>query len=207
MRRFSVVVLALLILALLPRDATGSIDEQRARLPPPADCQDTVEGTWLSVQYLARARQWYETTLYVRRASAGATDLAGDIYVHYWIGGPGDAHTPPCRPGGFETSVKQPNARGSLEGLAVSFGATTYTIDKVQCGTSTGIYYPDHFSGTIDTAINEFQSVNNDGHVEINEPVVFRRVSCATSPTNGAAPPSAAPPAYEPPKRGLRCGK
>ena len=32
--------------------------------------------------------------------------------------------------------------------------------------------------GVIDTGLNEFQTQNNDGGRDVNEPYVFRRVSC-----------------------------
>jgi hypothetical protein len=40
------------------------------------------------------------------------------------------------------------------------------------------LYRPDHFTGTIDPAIQEFQSVNNDGGRAVNDPMVFRRIAC-----------------------------
>jgi hypothetical protein len=201
----SVLSIALVALALAPSAFAGSVEEQRQRLPPPADCEDPVEGTWLGIEWLPYRGQWYENTLNIRRASKDSTDLVGDMYVHYWYGTAADSHPPPCRPGGMEESVKQPGATGKLEGNNVSFGATTYTHDKTGCGTWSGRYWPDHFSGTIDTTIEEFQSVNNDGHAAVNDPVVFRRIKCfdGLPPANG----SGTPPPYAPPKHGFTCGR
>jgi hypothetical protein len=43
-------------------------------------------------------------------------------------------------------------------------------------------YNLDHFTGRIDTELQEFQSVNNDGGRAVNEPKVFRRVRCLEPP-------------------------
>jgi hypothetical protein len=207
-RPLALLVLAMLALVLLPGRASGTVEEQRARLPPAADCDDPVEGTWLGLEDSIRFGEWYEATLNIRRASAGSAELVGDMYMHFWRGGPQDSHPPACRPGGREVGVKMPNARGKIDGLVVSFGGTTYSIDKNMCGVYTGRYNVDHFSGTIDATINEFQSVNNDGGSAVNEPVVFRRIRCFKKEEGPALPAaSVTPPAYEPPKRGISCGR
>jgi hypothetical protein len=206
-RALSLLVLALLAVVLFPREVRGTVEEQRARLPPAADCADTVEGTWLGLRYTDWRGEWYEYTLNVRRAAPGSVDLVGEDYSHFWRGNPSDSHPPACRPGGMELVVKMPNAKGKLDGLALSFGASTWSMDREVCGSLHGKYYPDNFSGTIDTTINEFQSVNNDGGSAINEPVVFRRVRCFDKQQPAAPMGPVIPPAYEPPKRGIHCGK
>jgi hypothetical protein len=199
-----------LAVVLLPRGASGTVEEQRARLPPPAECTDPVEGTWLGLAWIPHRGLWQENTLTIRRASPGKDDLTGDIHVHYWFGKAMDQHPPPCLDHHAEAIVDQPGATGKLDGLALSFGATTYKLTQNVCG-SWGGYNPDRFSGTIDRGINEFQSVNNDNGAAVNEPVVFRRIKCTHSndapvaPTTPESP--VAPPAYQPPKRGIFCGK
>jgi hypothetical protein len=95
---------------------------------------------------------------------------------------------------------------GTVDATAtVDFGSTTYTIASNPCG-NPGRYYPDHFTGKIDSAIQEFQSVNNDGGPAVNEPVVFRRIRCLDAPFRNKS--EAPPPAFAPPKRrAWSCGK
>ena len=60
------------------------------------------------------------------------------------------------------------------------------------CGSSIGFGYNlDNFTGTIDPEIQEFQSVNNDGGISVNEPNVFRRIRCfeGPAPTDDVEPP------------------
>jgi hypothetical protein len=108
----------------------------------------------------------------------------------------------------MELIVKMPNATGKLDGLNLTFGAKEWHVDKTICGSMNGTYFPDNFSGTIDTKINEFQSVNNDGGSAVNEPVVFRRISCFDPSSTGQYNGPVKPPDFEPPKKGFfRCGK
>ena len=48
-------------ISLFPRGSAATVEEQRARLPPPTECPDKVEGTW-SALYFATNRQWLEYT-------------------------------------------------------------------------------------------------------------------------------------------------
>lgn len=194
--------------SLLPRGSSATVEEQRARLPPPAECPDKVEGTWAALVYTAHQKTWYEYTIVLRRTTPAAGGsmsgaLEGEMTSHYWSGGPKVDKPPGCTPGQREVTVKMPG-KGTVDASAnVIFGATTYTVDNVTCGRAAS-YSPDHFSGTIDTSIHEFQSVNNDGNEAVNEPAVFRRIRCrdAVGRTTSKAP----PPAFAPPKR-WSCGK
>jgi len=194
------------LLAMLSSSAEGgTIEEQRARLPPPAECSDNVEGVWVSLRYEENWGEWYEYTLNVRRAQEGSNLLVGDIVSHYWYGRAGDTTPPPCRAGGFETIVKMPAATGKNEGQAIELGATRYETERDVCGVPHG-YNPDHFSGTIDPDRQEFQSVNNDGGKAVNDPVVFRRVKCFDPPRKEPRK-NVVPPAFAPLKRAASCGK
>ncbi|MFO0561565.1 MAG: hypothetical protein U0269_26375 [Polyangiales bacterium] len=176
-------------IALSPSLLFGSIEDQRARLPPAAeqdagaDCSDPAAGTWLGQQYNQRSRSWQRYELTIRRASAGSTALVGEVRVHFWNGW--YSHSTPqtdCSRPHLAAEVVQ-NATGTINGLDLSFGGNDWRTSRVFCqppGTRVA-YNPDHFTGTINVAIQEFQSVNNDGGSAVNEPVVFRRIRCAES--------------------------
>jgi hypothetical protein len=168
----------------------GSIEEQRARLPPAAivdagaDCSDPVVGLWLGQQYNPRSRSWQRYQLDVRRTAPGSSTLIGEVRVHFWIGW--RSHSEPrtdCSHNALAAEVSQ-RAAGVIDGLSLTFGGLDWRTTQVFCqplGTSVS-YNPDRFTGVIDPSIQEFQSVNNDGGTAINEPVVFRRIRCAESP-------------------------
>lgn len=210
-RRRRLLTLAIVLgasVSLLPRGSSATVEEQRARLPPPAECPDKVEGTWAALVYTAHQRMWYDYTLVIRRSapdggSSGA--LEGEMTSHFWSGGPTEDKPPTCAPGGHELTVKMPG-KGMVDAVGnVVFGSKTYTVDSITCG-GPAHYNPDNFSGKIDSAIQEFQSVNNDGGAAVNEPAVFRRIRCRNAP--GRTQSKAPPPAFAPPKRSSwRCGK
>jgi hypothetical protein len=198
---------------LAPRSTGATVEEQRARLPPPATCPDKVEGTWLALNYDRPYNEWYDRTLVIRRSAPrmlgdGPGALEGDSLAHFWTGGERDEKPPGCSPGRYEAVVKMP-ARGSVDKDGkVTFGATSYTFDRVVCG-NPGSYNPDNYSGKIDPDRQEFQSVNNDGGRAVNEPLVFRRVRCLDTPgpTSQRGAGKAPPPAFAPPKRAWGCNK
>ena len=76
----------------------------------------------------------------------------------------------------------------------VAFGSNEFQLTEVICGDFNSVrYYPDNFTGRIDPALQEFQSVNNDGGAAVNEPAVFRRIACyddeAMQPKGDVKPP------------------
>jgi hypothetical protein len=168
-----------------------------------------VEGIWDALVFDERRTTWYDWVLVVHRSDNpsdgnAAGPLEGTITAHYWGGGAGQEKPPACAPGRHEETVKMP-AHGSIDAQGnVLFGSSSYTVESVACGT-TGSYAPDNFSGKIDTALQEFISVNNDGKYAVNEPAVFRRIRCIDAPSRGTA--KAKPPAFAPPKHGWSCGK
>jgi len=174
-RRLALVAAVVVLLA--PAIGVATVEEQRARLPPPAECTDPVEGIWKSHAYYPGHGQWYIFTLTVRRDPAQLGKLSGTVHSHYWVGGPQDQEAPPCRPGGYHQTVIMP-AEGTVDGMRIHFGGTSWRNDQTFCGPPTASYYPDVFSGVIDPAILEFQSVNNDGGPMVNYPTVFRRIRC-----------------------------
>jgi hypothetical protein len=164
---------------LAPSAAQATVAEQRARLPPPAECEDPVEGIWRAHQYESNRGEWYIFTLEIHRAKPGAPELTGTVRSEYWSGTPKDQEPPACNSGGyhFHHIVHMPG-KGTLRTADVFFGGTSYTWEKDVCGTGHGGYNPDRFTGTIDATIQEFQSVNNDGGAAVNVPTVFRRIHC-----------------------------
>jgi hypothetical protein len=166
---------------------TGSVGEQRAMLPRAARCNDPVAGTWRAHKYSPGSRDWVIFTVRINRLPDNR--LQGSIRSRNWRG-----YAPNSRPPGrcgervedFDYLVRMP-AQGSLtNGNRVSFSAITYVYERVFCASAGFSYNPDALSGTIDEALQEFQSVNNDGGRDQNAPYVFRRIGCL--PGDVAAP-------------------
>jgi hypothetical protein len=195
------------LVVLSPRPLGATVEEQRARLPPAAECKDPIEGIWLGHYYDVRQRTWYRRSLEIRRTTPGGKELKGEIVSHFWDGSAKDEKPPPCRPGQqMEQVVKMPSVGTVNADLLLDFGGTSWTAEPAICKRGWINYAPDHFTGKVDPKIQEFQSVNNDGAEAVNEPNVFRRVRCfedaAPAPTGPVKPP-----AFEPPGRSLfSCG-
>ena len=194
--RFFVAATAMAILApaLAPADV---VQEQQERLPPPAECTDPVAGIWMSHAFYPHVSQWYIFTLSIGRVPGDPSALAGAMHAVYWNGTAATVEPPACAPGVYRKAIDEP-AHGSLQaGGRVVFEGTSWTASRDgACGDAaeTG-YNLDHFSGTIDPARQEFQSVlNAPGWVDV--PTVFRRVRCAQGT---AAPPPVTPPVFVPP--------
>jgi len=200
----AVTLLALLAMLAHPAVAPATIAEQRARLPPPADCPDPVIGTWKSHAYYPGHGQWYIFTLTVQRVADNDRRLEGQVHSHYWTGGPGDEEPPPCGPGGYHQTVIMP-ASGTAVGFDIEFGGDSWRSEQSLCGSPSRSYYPDRFRGTIDPAIDEFQSVNNDGGPMVNYPTVFRRVSCLEDGDQSPGIEVVPPPAFYPDTSGCGC--
>lgn len=194
MRRVVWVSAGALFLALtLPRTAPATVAEQRARLPPPAVCTDPIAGIWKSHTYFPEHyTSWTEFTLEIRRVPGEEGALRGKITNHSWVGGPEAAQPPVCDD--TLRYVVSMDAVGTVgEGGALAFGGVgDWRLDEVLCGRFTGGYNLDQFTGLVDQEIQEFQSVNNDGGISVDEPTVFRRVRClsdAFEPTDAPPPP------------------
>ena len=168
---------------LVPALAPATIEEQRRRLPPPAECDDLVAGVWRSHQYDPRYGDWTIFTLHVRRVAAGSDELVGTILNHSWDSGPEQEEPPQCSGGGTQWMVSM-DARGRIhpDGRIELGGVGAWRLDQVLCVRGPYAYNLDNFSGVIDPALNEFQSVNNDGGRSVNDPTLFRRVSCFEPP-------------------------
>jgi hypothetical protein len=186
---------------LLPNRSRGTIEEQRARLPPAAECEDEiVAGVWRSHTYSPQYQDWTVFTLTIRRVPGAPSQLQGTITNHHWDGNPQDEETPPCSQQiGREWFVSM-DARGWVdERNQIYFGGIgQWRLDQVTCRGGPGGYNLDNFTGVIDPAILEFQAVNNDGGRAVDEPAVFRRIRCP--PAESAESPSVnpVPPAFYP---------
>jgi hypothetical protein len=186
--------------------ANATVAEQRARLPPPAECQDPVEGVWRAHQFWGWRYEWYVMTLEIHRAKPGAPELTGTILSEYWHGSAKDQEAPPCAQQPFHFVVRMP-AVGTYREGDVAFGGTSWTLDRAVCGGRPHGYNPDRFTGKIDPKIQEFQSVNNDGGAAVNVPSVFRRVRCFDQ-GEPATPPSidVKRPSFRPKVKSSGCG-
>ncbi|MBL8681922.1 MAG: hypothetical protein JNK05_22335 [Myxococcales bacterium] len=176
---------------------TGSVGEQRGMLPSAARCRDAVAGTWRAHKYNPGNRDWVIFTLRINRLPDNR--LQGTIRARSWTGD-GTRAQPPGRcgnaPEDLDFAVVMPG-QGSIVGRAVSFSAIEYRIERVYCRRANMSYSPDAFSGQIDEARQEFQSVNDDGHRDRNAPYVFRRIGCLAGDALPAASASAVTPAAD----------
>lgn len=206
LRHLPAVLLFLVGSVLAPRVASPStVAEQRARLPPPAKCTDKIAGLWKSHDYRPDRQMWTEFTIEVRRVEGSDTALVGTITNHTWDGTEADVQPGPCDAMTLRTVISM-DAQGSVEGDTLFFGGVgKWRLDRQICGSFNYGYNLDNFTGVVDHTIEEFQSVNNDGGMSINEPTVFRRVRCFDQPTQ---PSKAVPrPSFQPPARGgCACG-
>jgi hypothetical protein len=195
-------------LTLTPRPAPATVEEQRARLPPPAECPDPVEGVWRSHAFNERWGEWNIFTLTVERTEPGSSELKGTISNQAWYGPNTESVRGPCE-GRLQYLVSM-DAQGTVTDGTISFGGVgAWRLDEMYCGEPTFGYNLDQFSGVIDPEILEFQSVNNDGGRYVNVPTVFRRVECLDRggpppPTVSVTPPAFYPPSDEP-KGGCGC--
>jgi hypothetical protein len=196
--------IALVALVLLPSLAPATIEEQRARLPPPArpdSCQNPVEGVWRSLRWYPGNRAWYQFTLEIHQQGNG---LVGTIEAHSWDTPPTRMEPGPCSLGLDHWVVVQ-QASGTVNGLHLDFGGTRWAVSQHFCGIRPTGYNLDHFRGVIDTNIQEFQSVNNDGGAQIDEPTVFRRIRCFEP--QSTPHPYVTPPSFQPPNRRWGCAR
>lgn len=191
-------------LVLGPALGRATIEEQRARLPPPATaCDDPVAGQWRAHVFYRHVMQWYVFVLDIQREQGDA--LTGTIRAEFWDGSEHDPQPPSC--GTTRRGEVFEHARGDVEGLALRFEATDWRDEQV-CGSIGGGYLLDRFSGTVDPERMEFQSLLNADAPEWRDvPTVFRRVRCPNPGPDADEPKVVvAPPPYEPPEDRAGCG-
>jgi hypothetical protein len=196
--------IAALLLAMTVRlqEAPATVAEQRARLPPAAECESDIAGRWRAQVYSEATESWYEFTLEVRHVEGSADALTGVIHAHLWVGPP--ALTEPSCAGGSRYKGRM-EGRGWFRNGEVFFGGGAFQPTEVVCGDYAGTgYNPDQFTGRVDKQRQEFQSVNNDGGAAVNEPTVFRRIGCFDDEPR-ANPHVATPPPFFPARREGGC--
>lgn len=193
--------LAFALAMAFPLRLSATIEEQRARLPPAAECDDEiVAGTWRSHAYYPAFGEWAIFTLTIRRVAPGSSELEGTISNHAWGGSPTDEEPPPCARQAFGEWTVSFDARGRVQpDNTILFGGVgPWRLDSTHCGNPPPGYNLDVFTGRIDPAILEFQSVNNDGGRAVNEPAVFRRIRCPPPPSARSPTVTTRPPSFQP---------
>lgn len=151
-----------------------SASARRALLPNGGRCEDPVAGVWRAQKFRARDRSWVRFVLRIRREGDA---LRGTITSRIWTGSPMSAEPGPCTAFGFDHTWRM-TARGRLDGTTLTFGARSATLVEQHCPSADARYAADNFTGTIDPLRDTFESRNNDGAFDIDEPYTFRRVSC-----------------------------
>ena len=185
--------------SLLPSRAPATVAEQRARLPPPATCRDAVTGTWKSHDFDERHQDWTIFTLNIERVEGSETELKGTIVNHTWYADKSHPEPPACA-GQLEYVISMAAMGTHSEGFIAFGGIGDWRMDEERCGSFRMGYNLDNFSGSIDPDLQEFQSVNNDGGRAVNDPTVFRRVSCADDDEAEGPKIVLAPPPFFPPE-------
>ncbi|MFV8749963.1 hypothetical protein ACNOYE_05400 [Nannocystaceae bacterium ST9] len=191
-------------LSLVPGRGRATIAEQRARLPPPAECQDPVTGVWQSHSFNEMYQEWGRFTLTIRRKPGSETELEGEMVNESWYGPQTEVQRGPCV-GRLQYLVSM-TASGSYVDGRIDFWGNEWKLEEALCAVDYGFGYNlDRFSGQIDPELQEFQSVNNDGGRYVNVPTVFRRTSCSdvADPTPRV---SVAPPPFYPEEDKQGCG-
>ena len=151
-------------------------------LPAAVECADPVVGTWVSREHYPDFFDWYRFELTIRRDAREPGRLIGTIGSRSWAGGPDRSLPTSClgeESPDFDWTVRM-SAIGSFDGNAVSLDGRGLSVEGTRCGpTFQGTHYNmDHFSGQLVQGGRFLQAVNNDGDRAVDEPHVFRRISC-----------------------------
>lgn len=180
-------------------EAPATVAEQRARLPPAAECQSPIAGRWKALVYSHTTSSWYQRTLELHQDEADPTRLIGVQYVEYWAG-PVTEPEPPA------TCIRHQRGkmtgRGTFINDEVAFYSDEYELVEIICG-GRGGYNPDNFTGRLDRELQEFQAINNDGGTSVNEPTLFRRIACLDDGVRQER--TVEPPAFFPKRRTGGC--
>lgn len=173
--------------ALLSREVAAGAEDRvlSAIVAPPVSCEDPVAGTWVSRSFYEGYGDWYVFSLHIGKDASDASKLVGHIDARSWSGRseteePAEcgALPPSAWSDGFDWTVEM-SATGALEGSAVRFGGTSWGTKSTRCGEApqAGHYNLDQFSGRLVEG-RFLQALNNDGGRLVDDPHVFRRISC-----------------------------
>ena len=151
-------------------------------LPSTVECADPVVGTWVSREHYPDFYDWYRFELTIRHDPRNPSQLVGSIGSRSWSGGPEHGVPASClgeEIQSFDWSVRM-SAVGSFDGNAVSLDGRGLNVEGTRCGPrfESHRYNLDHFSGQLVQGGRFLQAVNNDGDRAVDEPHLFRRVSC-----------------------------
>ncbi|APR88117.1 hypothetical protein A7982_13466 [Minicystis rosea] len=151
-------------------------------LPEVVDCPDPIAGTWVSREHYPEHHDWYRFELIVTRDAAHPDTLQGTIVSRSWSGSSSTLLPTSCTSdegAEFDWTVRM-SATGLYDDGRVSFDGMTRSLDATRCGPSYQVsrYNQDHFTGKLIEGGRFLQAVNNDGDRAVDEPHVFRRISC-----------------------------
>ncbi|MGE0547128.1 MAG: hypothetical protein AB7R00_08735 [Kofleriaceae bacterium] len=180
-------------------EAPATVAEQRARLPPAAECESPIAGTWRALTYSEYTFAWYQHTLEIHQDPTDPTQLTGMHYVEYWRGGPENTEPPALC---IRHQKGKMTGTGTFRDSEVAFFSGEYELVAEICGDHVH-YNPDNFTGRVEPERQEFQAVNNDGGNAVNEPTVFRRIGCLDEGV--VRDRNVAPPAFFPKRRTGGC--
>lgn len=156
----------------------GTVEEQRARLPPAKEgCSGEIAGTWVSYAHYPQVGYWYRFTMDIG-VPASDGSVRGTIRADYWLGDADESATPTCTENPTRQGVVQEAAGTYLDGRLEFAGIKYETDPDHPCATWTG-YSVDAVAGHVDHERNEIQARMDDEQPHwTNIPTVFRRVDC-----------------------------
>ena len=155
---------------------TGSaVSPRQALLPNSGVCDDPVQGTWRAQKYRATDHTWVRFILRIQNQNG---TLSGTILSRIWTGVRSDPRPGECTAFGMDHTWRM-RARGRFGGDQMSFESVgRERLVAQHCPGGDGRYAPDHFRGRVQVMQEVWQSLNNDGAFDVDEPYTFRRVSC-----------------------------
>lgn len=179
--------------ALRPTHAGEGFDVSefvKARLHEPADemlpmivsCADPIAGTWVSREHYPQHHDWYRFELTITRDARDPSQVIGAIRSRSWSGGSDVLVPRVCQSDNrcaFDWTVAM-HATGTFEGGEVRFDGHGLNVEGTRCGPDfrADRYNLDHFHGQLVEDGRFLNAVNNDGDRAVDEPHLFRRVSC-----------------------------
>jgi hypothetical protein len=163
----------------MARRAPATVAEQRARLPPAAECRDPLAGVWRAHLYRPNEGRWAINTMELRW-SADHTKLLSSYENHFWNGGPDDGEPPPCRPGLYRR-ISSSTGEGSFAAGILKVRGTQLGPDRAVCGSATFQRALGVLEGTLDPEGNEFRSQMSSRFGVY--PIVWRRIRCLDDAT------------------------
>ena len=151
-----------------------TVSARRLLLPNGGACEDPVAGRWRAQKYRGTDHSWVRFTLRIHREGRA---LHGTIESRIWNGSATDPRPGECTAFGGDHTWRM-QARGAIEGTSVRFEARSARLVAEHCPQRGTRYAPDRFRGTVEPLREVFDAVNNDGAFDLDEPYMFRRVSC-----------------------------